>query len=67
MKASLILSGEFDSFYENLNSKIMQFCRLCKFKKSRGKKCDSDDLKFEFFSRKLSKKQIKLEEMSEYE
>lgn len=37
---------------------VAQFCRICKFKKSRGKNYDQDSEKFEVFTRKISKKNM---------
>lgn len=39
----------------------MQLCRICKFKKSKGKKCDDEGEKFEIFTRKLNKNLVKIE------
>ncbi len=40
----------------------MQLCRICKFKKSRTKKSDQDGEKYEIFTRKILKSQVKIEQ-----
>lgn len=36
------LPTDLEEFYEDLNDQVVQFCRICKFKKTKGKKSEDE-------------------------